>query len=165
MFEEYQAFRKILAICPCGKMHRVSDLQLRAKTTTGQPTWLDQFETDSNRLDGEEAAFEEQKERLRKAEIQKGRKAAEKAFYKAVCPPLRKLKLNPYDIKPILHPIDYIAFNGMTDQEEISDIRLLAREQCPILSPICRQIKKAVETYKYEWQVARIDDEGSISLE
>ena len=165
LFEEYQTFRRILAVCPCGKLHRVSDLQLKSKAEIKEKTWLDEFDLESNKLLIEEQAFEEQKEKLRQAEIEKGRKEAEKAFYKAVCPSLRKLKLNPFDIKPILHPIDFIAFNGMTKEESISDIRLLTREQCAILDPIRKQIKKAVEAKKYDWQVARIDDSGNISME
>ena len=165
LFEEYQTFRRILAICPCGKLHRVSDLQLKSKAEIKEKIWLDKFDLESNKLLIEEQAFEEQKEKLRQAEIEKGRKEAEKAFYKAVCPSLRKLKLNPFDIKPILHPIDFIAFNGMTNEESISDIRLLTREQCAILDPIRKQIKKAVEAKKYDWQVARIDDSGNISME
>jgi len=165
LFEEYQAFRRILAVCPCGKLHRVSDLQLKSKAEIKEKTWLDDFDIESNKLFAAEQAFEEQKEKLRQAEIEKGRKEAEKAFYKAVCPSLRKLKLNPYDIKPILHPIDFIAFNGMTSEESISDIRLLTREHCAFLAPIQKQIKRAVETKKYDWQVARIDDNGNISME
>jgi len=165
LFEEYQTFRKILAVCPCGKLHRVSDLQLKSKTEMKERTWLDEFEIENNKLLAAEQAFEEQKEKLRQTEIEKGRKEAEKVFYKAVCPSLRKLKLNPFDIKPILHPIDFIAFNGMANEESISDIRLLAREQCAILDPIRKQIKKVVEAKKYDWQVARIGDSGSIQLE
>jgi predicted Holliday junction resolvase-like endonuclease len=165
LFEEYQAFRRILAVCPCGKLHRVSDLRLKSKAEIKEKTWLDEFDLESNKLLAEEKAFEEQKEKLRQAEIEKGRKEAEKAFYKAVCPSLRKLKLNPFDIKPILHPVDFIVFNGMTNEESISDIRLLTREQCAILDPIRKQIKKAVEAKKYDWQVARIDDSGNISME
>jgi predicted Holliday junction resolvase-like endonuclease len=165
LFEEYQTFRKILAVCPCGNLHRVSDLQLKSKAETKEKTWLDEFDLESVKLLAEEQAFEEQKEKLRQAEIEKGRKEAEKAFYKAVCPSLRKLKLNPYDIKPILHPIDFIAFNGMTNEEALNDIQLLSREQCAILDPIRKQIKKAVEAKKYDWQVARIDGSGNISME
>ena len=165
LFEEYQTFRKILAVCPCGNLHRVSDLQLKSKAEIKEEIWLDKFDLEVNKLLLKEKAFEEQKEKLRRAEIEKGRKQAEKAFYKAVCPSLRMLKLNPFDIKPILHPIDFIAFNGMTNEDSISDIRLLTREQCAILDPIRKQIKKAVEAKKYDWQVARIDDSGNISME
>jgi len=165
LFEEYQTFRRILAVCPCGNLHRVSDLQLKSKIEIKEKTWLDEFDLETGKLLIEEQAFEEQREKLRHAEIEKGRKEAEKAFYKAICPSLRKLKLNPFDIKPILHPIDFIVFNGMTNEKSISDIRLLTREKCAVLDPIRKQIKKAVEAKKYDWQVARINDSGNISME
>jgi predicted Holliday junction resolvase-like endonuclease len=165
LLEEYQLFRRILALCPCcGELRRVSDLRLKSKAKAVK-TWLDKYDSDSQQLAYKELAFGEQEEKLRQEAIEKGRKKAEKAFIKALCPSLRKLKLNPYDVKPIFHPIDFIAFNGMTTQEEISDILLLAREQCAMLDPIRKQIKKAVNAYKYEWQVARIDDSGNIRLE
>ena len=165
LFEEYQTLRKILAVCPCGNLHRVSDLQLKSKAEVKEKTWLDEFDLENSKLIAEQQAFEEQKEKLRQAEIEKGRKEAEKAFYKAVCPSLRKLNLNPFDIKPILHPIDFIAFNGMANEESISDIQLLTREQCAVLGSTRQQIKKAVEAKKYDWQVARIDYSGNISIE
>ena len=165
LFEEYQLFRKVLAVCPCcGEIRRVSDLRLKSKEEA-EKTWLDEFDIDSQKLSEKEEAFEEKEEKLREEAIEKGRKIAEKAFFKAICPSLQKLKLNPYDVKPIFNPIDFIAFNGMTSQEEISDILLLAREQCATLDPVRKQIKKAVDAHKYEWQLARIDEAGKISIE
>jgi len=53
----------------------------------------------------------------------------------------------------------------MTKDEEISDIQLLTREHCAVLDPIRKQIKYAVESKKYDWQVARIDESGNINME
>ncbi len=165
LFEEYQLFRRILAVCPCcGEIRRVSDLRLKSKSEA-EKTWLDEYDTDSQKLSVKEQEFQEQEEKLRQEATEKGREEAAKTFQKAICPSLQKLKLDPYDVKPIFHPIDFIAFNGMTSQEEISDILLLAREQCATLDPIRKQIKKAVDNYMYEWQVARIDDAGNINIE
>lgn len=165
VFDQFQLFRKILAVCPCcGEIHRVSDLKLAAKGKA-EKTWLDEYDADSLKLELKEQEFDEQEDKLREAAKEAGRKQAAKVFQKAICPSLQKLKLNPYDVKPIFHPIDFVAFNGMTDQEEISNILLLAREQCTMLDPIRKQIKKAVDNYKYDWQVARIDDGGNINLE
>ncbi len=165
LFEEYQLFRKILAVCPCcGDIHRVSDLRLKSKAEA-EKTWLDEYDIESQEMSDKEQIFDEQEAKLREESIEKGRKIAEKAFYKALCPSLQKLKLNPYDVKPIFHPIDFIVFNGMATQDEISDILLLTREQCATLDPIRRQIRKAVDAHKYEWQLARIDERGKISME
>ena len=164
-FEEYQLFRKVLIVCPCcGEIKRVSDLRLKSKAKA-EKTWLDEYDSESQKLAAREQEFEEKAEKLRQEAVEKGRKEAEKAFYKAICPSLKKLKINPFDIKPIFNPIDFIAFNGMANEEEISEILLLAREQCTTLSPIRKQIKKAVDDSKYTWEVARIDDNGNINME
>ena len=110
LFEEYQLFRRILCICPCcNKLVRVSDLRLKVKGPTPK-TWLDEYKTKDQALTKKEEAFEEQVEKLREEAREKGRKAAEKVFYRAICPSLQKLKLDPFDVKPIFHPIDFIVF-------------------------------------------------------
>jgi predicted Holliday junction resolvase-like endonuclease len=165
LFVEYQLFRKILAFCPCGKIHRVSDLRLISKAKTPK-TWLDEYEANARTLSEKEEAFADQIKNLRMEAVEKGRKEAVRAFYNAVCPSIRKLKINPFDLKPILNPIDFVAFNGMTEDEEISDIVLLTREHpCAYLNPIRGQIRKAVEKNRYEWQVAHIDETGKILME
>jgi predicted Holliday junction resolvase-like endonuclease len=167
LFEEYQLFRRILCLCPCcNQLVRVSDLRLKAKGPAPK-TWLDEYQLRDQALAKREVTFEEQEEKLREEAHEKGRKEAEKAFYKAICPSLQKLKLNPFDVKPIFHPIDFVVFNGMSSPEKIiSDIKLLTREHnCPSVTPIRDQIKKAVAQYKYDWQVARIEETGSIVLE
>jgi predicted Holliday junction resolvase-like endonuclease len=164
LFEEYQHFRTILAFCPCGQIHRVSDLKLKTKAEA-RKTWLDEYEENARILSEKELAFADQLKTLREEAREKGRVEAEKAFYKAVCPAIRKLKINPFDLKPILNPIDFVAFNGMTKDEEISDIVLLTREHaCAYLNPIRGQIKKAVEKQSYEWQEAHIDESGNILM-
>jgi hypothetical protein len=35
---------------------------------------------------------------------------------------LRTLNLDPFDLKPIFHPIDFAVLKGMTDEESISEI-------------------------------------------
>jgi predicted Holliday junction resolvase-like endonuclease len=76
------------------------------------------------------------------------------------------LKLDPFDVKPILHPIDFVVFKGMNREETVSDIMLLTRQHnCPSINPLREQIKAAVLKNKYDWQIARIDDKGKIVLE
>jgi len=166
LFEEYQLFRRILCICPCcNQLIRVSNLRLKAKGAAPK-TWLDKYEAKDLLLTKKEEAFEEQVEKLREEAREKGRKAAEKAFFKAISPSLKKLKLDPFDVKPIFHPIDFIVFKGMNSLRTISDIMLLTREHnCPSINPIREQIKKAVTQNKYEWQVARIEETGNIRIE
>jgi len=166
LFEEYQLFRRVLCVCPyCNKLTRVSDLRLKAKGPAPK-TWLDEYETKDQAQTEKEGAFKEEEARLREEAREKGRKASEKAFYKAICPSLKKLKLDPFDVKPIFHPIDFVVFKGMNNQGTVSDVMLLTREHdCPSIKPIRDQIRKAVAQNKYDWQVARIEETGNIVME
>jgi len=163
-FEEFQQFRTILCICPkCSKLTRLSDLRLKTKTPT-EKTWLDTYEEENKNISEKEQAFNEEEEKLRQIAREQGRKESEEAFNNAICPSLRAMQLDPFDFKPIFHPIDFIVFKGM-NQKTISEIILLTREQCMPLKPIREQIKQAVENNKYDWQVARIEETGNITIE
>lgn len=165
-FEEFQQFRRILCVCPCcGDIVRVSDLRLKTKGPD-VGTWLDDFEMRSLKLSKEEDLFGEKETELREKAREKGRKEAEKAFYKAICPSLKALKLDPYDVKPILHPVDFVVFNGMNKEESISDIIFLSKPyDCDSLNSIRCGVKEAVMKNRYDWQVARIDTDGKIAFE
>jgi len=165
-FEEFQQFRRILCVCPiCGEFVRVSDLRLKTKGPAVR-TWLDDYEMEELKLSKKERLFEEKESELREKAQEKGRKEAEKAFNRAICPSLKALKLDPLDVKPILHPIDFVVFKGMNKEESISDIILLSKPyDCPSLNLIRRDIKIAVSKNRYDWQVARIDEKGNIEFE
>ena len=164
--QEYQLFRRILCVCPCcNKLERVSELKLKAKGKAPR-TWLDDYDKKISTITEKEGTFEEQEEELREIARTKGRLQAEKVINKAMCKTLRALKLDPFDVKPILSPIDFVVFNGMNKADSISDILLLSRKHnCPSLDPIHKQIGIAVTKQRYDWQVARIDDNGAIVFE
>jgi predicted Holliday junction resolvase-like endonuclease len=164
--QEFQEFRKILCICPCcGEIVRVSDLKLYAKGKATK-TWLDEYDHKQQLLDIKEEKFNEKEEKLRENARNKGREQAEKAFNKAILPSFKALKLDPYDVKPILNPIDFIVFQGMNKQDEITNIIFLSKEHdAPTLTTTRKQIKDAINEKRYEWQVARIEETGKIKFE
>lgn len=103
---------------------------------------------------------------LRDAAREKGRKAAQRVFSRAICRGLRALKLDPFDVKPILNPVDFVVFKGMNEKDEVSNIMFLSREyHCPPLNLLRRQVRQAVAGRKYDWEVARINERGRISFE
>lgn len=166
IFEEFQEFRKILCVCPCcGDLVRVSDLRLKIKGPAPR-TWLDDYEKTRLVLDKKEERFDEREDKLREIAREKGRKAATKVFNNAISPAFKSLKLNPFDVKPILNPVDFVVFNGMTEEESISDILFLSK-QCSSasLNAIRRQVETAIHKKMYDWQVARIDEGGNILFE
>lgn len=165
-FEEFQEFRKILCVCPeCGEIVRVSDLRLKSKGRV-EKTWLDDYEHRSLQMDKKEEEFNEIESTLREAAIKKGRKEAQKVFSKAIKADFRSLKLDPYDIKPILNPVDFLVFKDINSKGIISDIMFLSRKiENRNINLLRAQVKKAIEDKNYEWLVARIDNTGQIGLE
>lgn len=162
---EYQLFRRILCVCPCcNKLTRISDLKL--KVAEPEPkTWLDEYEAKDLELARMEEAFEEEQENLRKEAKEKGRETVEKALYEAICPSLKKLELDLFDVRPIFYPIDFVVFEGMNREGTVRDIRLLTREHdYPSIKPIQDQIKNAVIQKKYKWELARVQETGNIVI-
>jgi len=165
-FEEFQEFRKILCVCPCcGDLVRVSDLKLKAKGSTTK-TWLDRYDNKLRLLQRKEEKFDEIEKKLRGKAREEGRKEAQKIFNKAISPSFRELKYNPFDIKPILNPVDFIVFKDMNQKEMVSDIIFLSKKlNNEILNVLRKQVKETIANKNYEWTVARIDNKGSIEFE
>ena len=165
-FEEFQEFRKILCVCPdCGKIVRLSDLKLKMKAET-ENTWLDYYEFRERLLSGREAKFDAVKGELREAARVEGRRQAEVVFNNAIKQDFRRMKLDPIDIKPVLNPVDFVVFQGMNKDEEISDLVFLSKKLAnPMINRLREQVKTSIENSYYEWLVARIDDNGKIMFE
>ncbi len=166
LFEELSEFRKILCICPCcGDIVRVSDLHLKVKGPTTK-TWLDTYEAEIIAMSKEEEKFNEKEQKIRDESVEKGRNEAKKIVNNVVLPIFRKLKINPFDVKPILNPVDFLVFDGMTDKEKIKNLIFLSKtSKIESLNIIRKQIKETISKKNYIWQVGRIDELGSLSFE
>jgi len=165
-FEEFQQFREILCICPgCNTIVRMSDLKIKTKDG-GKKTWLDDYEKKCRLIAEKESKFDEIKAVLREKSVKKGRDEAQKVFNKAINPKFEALKFDPYDLKPILNPIDFLVFKGMNEKEKVSDIVFLSETiNNLMLNKVREQVKGCIQREKYEWKIARIDDDGGIELE
>ena len=165
-FEEFQEFRKILCVCPdCGKIVRLSDLKLKTKKET-DTTWLDYYEYRERLVSSREAEFDAIKGELRKEARIEGRKQAEVVFNNAIKQDFRKMKYDHTDIKPVLNPVDFVVFQDMNKKEEITDLVFLSKKlKNPIINKLRTQVKNSIKKKKYEWMVARIDNEGKIEFE
>lgn len=164
--QQFQEFRKILCVCSCcGNLSKVSDLHLKYKGKVAR-TWLDYYEKDSTLLNSKVELFEEKAGKLREKAVEKGRKEAQKVFNQAITPAFKTLKLDPFDVKPILNPIDFVVFKGMNQSGTISDIVFLSKQTVhKTINTLREQVKVAILKKKYEWQVARINERGNISFE
>jgi len=73
---------------------------------------------------------------------------------------------HPQDIKAILHPVDYVVFCGMTEGSSIDKIVLLSTEtDDEVLKRVRPSIEKTINRQQYDWNVARILEDGSVRVE
>jgi len=165
-FEEFQEFRKILCVCPeCGEVVRLSDLKLKTKAET-ENTWLDYYEYRERLLSGRETDFDAIEGELREAARSEGRRQAEVVFNNAIKQDFRRMKFDPSDIKPVLNPVDFLVFKDMNKSKEITDLVFLSKKlENPMINRLREQVKNSIDKNKYEWLVARIDNEGKIEFE
>jgi len=159
----FQSFRTILCVCPhCRDVLRLSDLHLTYKGAAPR-TWLDTYDTKIRTIERKEELFEEKEGKLRNAAAERGRKKVPQIIRKSMNGEFAKLNYNPYDIKALLHPVDFVVFNGLNDKEELNDIVFLSKETVnPELGKIRKSIESTIDKGNYMWQLARVDINGKI---
>lgn len=162
----FQSFRTILCVCPhCKDILRLSDLHLRYEGKVPR-TWLDTHELKAKRLEKKESSFAEKEQALRDAAVERGRAKVPKMICRCIDKDIASFKYNPYDIKALLHPVDFVVFNGLNDKKELEDITFLSRKtENDILNRIRSSLESAIDKERYEWHVARVSIEGKVELE
>ena len=76
------------------------------------------------------------------------------------------MKLDPFDVKPILSPVDFIAFKGMNKNGGISEIAFICKEtNLPTIQLIQDQIKNKIENGKYNLEIVKVDETGNLKFE
>jgi predicted Holliday junction resolvase-like endonuclease len=163
--DEFKEFRKILCVCPCcGEIVRVSDLHIKYKGPS-QKTWLDSFEEEVKKIERKEQKFDEIASDIRKKSVNKGRIDAEKAVIKMMSKGMKTLKIDPFDVKAISNPVDFVVFDGMT-KEKMKEVMFLSNKiNNNEINKKREQVKKAISQNKYDWKVVRINDSGEVSIE
>lgn len=129
-------------------------------------TWLDEHNSKLKLIEKREERFEEKEQEIRDQAAEKGRKKVPRIIRKSLYTEFAKLPYNPYDIKAILHPVDFIVFNGLNDDEKLKDILFLSKRTIDAdLNKIRKSIEHAVDREKYDWKIARISLEGKVEFE
>lgn len=152
-------------MCPeCNALMRLSDLQLSAKGKAPK-TWLDDYEKNIEKIDDKEDLFSKQEKKIRDKANERGRAQVPKLIKKSMDAKFSKLNYDPYDIKAILHPIDFVVFDGMNN-DKLKEIMLLTRKTSnSYLQELQKGIAKAVEDKKYDWKVVRVAIDGEVEYE
>ena len=166
--EELSSFtnnQMILCVCPkCRNISRFSDLRIISTKKTPE-TWLDVFDKKLANLQTKEDDFSSKEAAIRKEAAEKARKQLPKLIRQSLSDQITSLKFNPYDIKPILYPIDYVIYDGMEKGAIDNVIFLHNKNKNAKMNELHKSIHTTVENEEYDWKVARISREGSLEIE
>jgi len=162
----FQSFRAIICVCPCcGSLVRLSDLHLKYKGKAPR-TWLDKYDTKLKRVEKQETEFEEKERKMREVAHERARKKVPRLLCKCIDSKIARLNYDPYDIKALLHPIDFVVFNGLNTTDELKDITFLSKEtKNQALSQIRKSLLTTIKREMYDWKTARITLDGKIQIE
>jgi len=152
-------------MCPkCSKLMRLSDLQLHYRGKT-QKTWLDTYERKIKKIEDHENDFSEKESMIREKAVERGRKKVPKLIQKSMDDKFAKLNYDPYDIKPVLHPIDFLVFDGM-NKKKLNEIILLSRKTThSVMLNLQKSVTNVIKNKLYDWKVARVSIDGQIQYE
>jgi predicted Holliday junction resolvase-like endonuclease len=164
MLELFQLFRTILCMCPyCNQIQHLSDVNPRCEGRI-KKTWLDLYESRVRSLEKNVEAFEGKAEELRQRATEKGRKQVPDILRRSMSTEFMSLPCNPYDIKALMHPVDFIIFDGLHSAENVKEIIFLSKKiNNNGLNEIRGSVRTAIRKGSYDWQVARVDLEGKIT--
>ena len=162
----FQNFRTILCVCPCCReIYHLSDLHLKYKGKAPK-TWLDDYESKLRTLEKKEEKFGEKENELREKAVERGRKKVDKLLKESLEGGLAEYKYDPYDIKAILHPVDFIVFDGLNDKNEVDEIAFLCKSlRKTDLGGVQKNVEDAIEKKSYDWKIARVGVGGEIKYE
>jgi len=145
-------------------MSRLSDLKLHTKEKIVK-TWLDDFESSVKQLQLQEEKFEGEEKEIREKAAERGRAQVPEIVRKSMDEEFARLKYDPYDIKAILHPIEFVVFDGM-NAESMNNVVLLAKRSTNLnLQDLQKKIANAVEKKQYDWKVIRVSTDGTVDVE
>lgn len=163
--QTFQQSKTILCLCPkCSSLVRFSDLHLRSKDKAPK-TWLDDYELNVQKVQEQESEFEEKEGEIREKAAERGRAQVPEIVRKSMDIQFAKLSYDPYDIKPLLHPVEFAVFDGMNNGSLNSVILLSRLSKNPNLSNLQKSVAKAVDDKRYDWKVVRVSLDGSVEFE
>lgn len=165
LLDAFQSFRRILCVCPCcGEIVRMSDLHLKYSGKSPK-TWLDKYELKLLELQDKEQVFQAKEAEMRETAIERGRNKVPLMVKNCLCPEFKELEYDPYDIKAIMDPVDFVVFDGLNQEKQVKSVTFLAKPTTPQMHAVIGSIKTAVSKGSYDWKVARITTTGKVEFE
>jgi len=160
LVDAFQDLKTILCVCPCcGELVRASDLHLSYKGKAPK-TWLDKYDAELQRLEARRAAFEVKG--IRDRAVARGRLQTISRVNSCLEPGLAICNFNPYDIKALYHPADFVVFDGL-DYKELNKIVFLDSKRRG--DSVQKSLKSSIKEGSYDWRLARVTEIGGVEFE
>jgi predicted Holliday junction resolvase-like endonuclease len=178
----FNQFKTIFCLCPhCSSLLRLSQLRLRSDAPTPK-TWLDEYELQERKLEKQEEKVSEKEYEQEEVIKKKREKATQRGRSKVVSMVLGTLdstssrllkKYNPFDVKPIIHPVDFVIFNGDYEakktkyrEKSIKEVVFFSKksENSDMLN-LQKSVDECVKRKNYDFKLARISNEGKVTFE
>jgi predicted Holliday junction resolvase-like endonuclease len=158
--------RHIFGVCPeCHEVSRLTDIQISYKVRY-VPDWLETLEREESQLEGRKERLEERAKEIRLRTLETTRRKLLPLKLKAVSPVFKKARVMPQDVKVLLHPIDYVCFDGLYSQDILRKIVFLdSKPMTNLERRVQTSISRAIARSALEWTTMRVGNDGRISLE
>lgn len=162
LVDAFQDLKTILCVCPCcGELVRASDLHLSYKGKAPK-TWLDRYDVELQRLEVRRAAFEMKVKGIRDRAVARGRLQTISRVNSCLEPGLAMCNFNPYDIKALYHPVDFVVFDGLDDKELNKIVFLDSKRRG---DSVQKSLKSSIEEGSCDWRLARVTENGGVEFE
>ena len=178
----FNEFKTILCMCPhCSSLLRLSQLRLRSDVPAPK-TWLDEYDLKKIKLEKEDEKISQreykQDELIKKKKdiaTQRGRKKVVSIVLDSLDPTSTKMlkKYSPFDVKPIIHPVDFVIFNGDYEakktnyrKKSIQEVVFFSKksENSDMLN-LQESVDECVKKKNYDFKIAQIANDGSVTFE
>ena len=162
--QTFQEMKRIHGVCPCcSYVFRLSEAELFTRERPPK-TEFDKVRDARERLEQHEEEFKQQLALLRQAATKKGWREARRRL-RRIAPAFVGRGIDPQDVKVVFHPVEYVAFRGLTHGEPKA-IEFIDREaDSAERERLQASIERAIRAGNLEWHTYRVDTDGSVRPE
>ena len=159
--ELFQDFQRIFGLCPCcGEPFRLSDAGLYFKAPPPPSPW-DELDVLRDRLVRAQERLANDEDRLREQARTDGQLEIQRRL-RSLTGYFRRRRIDLRDVNLLFHPIDYVAFRGLSEGRCTSVEFLDHEPDTARHEKLQRSIDTAIRAGNVEWLTMRITDDGSV---
>jgi len=154
LIEVFKSERELYGECPCcGETFRMSDVKIFYGKRPPKD-WLERLKAKNEELDRLIREFEKNKKKIREDAVKRALTTRIGKVMEQMVPIFPKFGHDPSDLRALLTPIDFVAFNGMFSNGVVNDITFVeVKTQRSGLSSLQKSIEKAIDKGRVDFEV------------